>query len=92
MGGKFVELCIALSICVVAVVFAQETDDNSSTLQQDQDKSNAKTADDNWVVDLAWNLLGYATLVVPGAIIIRMIKNSNFNERGKKKFRGLAEK
>ena len=33
-----------------------------------------------WYIGLFWNLLGYATVIVPGAIIIRLVKNSNFNE------------
>jgi hypothetical protein len=33
-----------------------------------------------WYIGLFWNLLGYATVIIPGAIIIRLVKNSNFNE------------
>ena len=33
-----------------------------------------------WYIGLFWNMLGYATVIVPGAIIIRLVKNSNFNE------------
>ncbi|EDO46818.1 predicted protein [Nematostella vectensis] len=28
-----------------------------------------------------WNVVGYATIVIPAAVVIRMIKNSNFNEK-----------
>ena len=35
-----------------------------------------------WYIGLFWNLLGYATVIVPGAIVIRLVKNSNFNESG----------
>jgi len=35
-----------------------------------------------WLTNLLWNVLGYATLVVPFAILIRMVKHSNFKERG----------
>lgn len=35
-----------------------------------------------WYVGLLWNLFGYATVIVPGALIIRAVKNSNFNEKG----------
>lgn len=38
----------------------------------------------NWIESLTWNLLGYATIIIPGAFIIRMLKNSNFNERSGK--------
>lgn len=34
-----------------------------------------------WYGGLFWNLLGYATVIVPGAILIRLVKNSNFNEK-----------
>ena len=33
-----------------------------------------------WYIGLFWNLLGYATVIIPGAIIIRLVRNSNFNE------------
>lgn len=46
----------------------------------------AGAANDSWVESLAWNLLGYATIIVPAAVIIRMLKNSNFNERSGKMF------
>ena len=36
---------------------------------------------DIWFVSLAWNIVGYATIVIPAAFIIRMIKNSSFNEK-----------
>lgn len=39
---------------------------------------------DNWIESLAWNLLGYATIIIPAAFIIRMLKNSNFSERSGK--------
>lgn len=47
-----------------------------------RDSSNS----DNWIESLTWNLLGYATIIIPGAFIIRMLKNSNFNERSGKLF------
>ena len=42
------------------------------------------TRNDGWIENLMWNLLGYATIIVPAAFIIRMLKNSNFNERSGK--------
>ena len=42
------------------------------------------SSSDNWVENLSWNLLGYATVIFPAAFIIRMLKNSNFNERSGK--------
>lgn len=33
-----------------------------------------------WYMGLFWNILGYATVILPGAIIIRVVKNSTFNE------------
>ena len=44
------------------------------------------TRNDSWIENLMWNLLGYATIIVPAAFIIRMLKNSNFNERSGKMF------
>lgn len=35
-----------------------------------------------WYTSLFWNLLGYATVIIPGALIIRAVKNSTFNESG----------
>lgn len=39
---------------------------------------------DNWIESLSWNLLGYATIIIPAAFIIRMLKNSKFNEQSGK--------
>lgn len=47
---------------------------------------NKTSSSDNWVENLSWNLLGYATIIIPAAFIIRMLKNSNFNERSGKLF------
>ena len=44
------------------------------------------TRSDSWIENLMWNLFGYATIIVPSAFIIRMLKNSNFNERSGKMF------
>ena len=46
----------------------------------------ADTRNDSWIENLMWNLLGYATIILPSAFIIRMLKNSNFNERSGKMF------
>lgn len=37
---------------------------------------------DFWIVRLAINLLGYATVFVPGAIIINYLRKIKFNETG----------
>ena len=42
------------------------------------------TRNDGWIENLMWSLLAYATIIVPSALIIRMLKNSNFNERSGK--------
>ena len=47
---------------------------------------NVEVDNDSWIENLMWNLLGYATIIVPAAFIIRMLKNSNFNERSGKMF------
>ena len=44
------------------------------------------TRNDSWIENLMWNLLGYATIIIPSALIIRMFKYSNFNERSGKIF------
>ena len=41
---------------------------------------------DSWIENLMWSLLAYTTIMVPSALIIRMLKNSNFNERSGKMF------
>ena len=35
---------------------------------------------DFWVVRLGLNLLGYATIFVPGIILVRYLRKINFNE------------
>ena len=47
---------------------------------------NVEVDNDSWIEHLMWNLLGYATIIVPSACIISMLKNSNFNERSGKMF------
>ena len=47
---------------------------------------NVEVDNDSWIENLMWNLLGYATIIVPSACIISMLKNSNFNERSGKMF------
>ena len=44
------------------------------------------TGNDSWIENLMWNLLGYATIIIPSALIIRVFKYSNFNERSGKIF------
>ena len=39
-----------------------------------------KSARPPWYIGLFWNLLGYATVIIPGAIIIRLVKKSNLND------------
>ena len=69
----------------VAIYGAQATGDENLGNTQSGVGTNAKEgARDNWITNLSWNLLGYATIIIPGAFIIRMLKNSNFNERSGK--------
>lgn len=74
----------------VAIYGAQATGDENLGNTQSSVGTNAKegareaSASDNWITNLSWNLLGYATIIIPGAFIIRMLKNSNFNERSGK--------
>ena len=44
------------------------------------------TRNDRWIENLMWSLLACATIIVPSALIIRMLKNSNFNEQSGKMF------
>ena len=44
------------------------------------------TRSDSWIANLMWNLLGYETVIIPFALIILMVKNSNLNERSGKMF------
>lgn len=74
----------------VAIYGAQATGDENLENTQNGVGTNAKegareaSVSDNWITNLSWNLLGYATIIIPGAFIIRMLKNSNFNERSGK--------
>ena len=63
-------------------VKAEETPKDSEV--QSGENENGTEIKDNWIENLAWNLLGYATIIVPSAIFIRVLKNSNFNERSGK--------
>ena len=51
-----------------------------STSQKDFGTKSEQTRP--WYASLFWNLLGYATIIIPGAFIIRAVKNSTFNESG----------
>ena len=62
-----------------------DSENQSKEASSGQDVEHVATSD-NWIVNLAWNLLGYATIIIPAAFIIRMLKNSNFNERSGKMF------
>ena len=74
----------------VAIYGAQATgDENLGNTQSGvgtiaKEGAREASASDNWITNLSWNLLGYATIIIPGAFIIRMLKNSNFNERSGK--------
>ncbi len=35
----------------------------------------------NWFQSFLWNLLGYASVLIPVFLFVRMVKYSNFNER-----------
>ena len=80
---------LLLSLAIYGVqVIGEETvgiteDDNETSAKETVREASTS---DNWVVNLSWNLLGYATIIIPAAFIIRMLKNSNFNERSGKLF------
>ena len=74
---------LALAIYGVKVI----AEDSSGVNEGEKEASsgeNKTSSSDNWVENLTWNLLGYATIIIPGAFIIRMLKNSNFNEKSGK--------
>ena len=62
-----------------------DSESQSKEASSGQDVEHVASSD-NWIVNLTWNLLGYATIIIPAAFIIRMLKNSNFNERSGKMF------
>lgn len=70
-------LLLALATYGVQVI----GEDTLVVTESDKDASAETSASNNWIEDLLWNLLGYATIIIPAAFIIRMLKNSNFNER-----------
>ena len=80
-------LLLALTI-YGAHVKGDEALGDTENLKKASSGQNAEvdTRNDSWIENLMWNLLGYATIIVPAAFIIRMLKNSNFNERSGKMF------
>ena len=43
---------------------------------------NRSYSEDSWLRSLAWNLFGYATVIIPAYLAIRVVRNSDqFNER-----------
>lgn len=71
---------LALAICGVKVI-AEESLGVTEGEKEASGGENNTSSSDNWVENLSWNLLGYATIIIPAAFIIRMLKNSNFNEK-----------
>ena len=80
-------LLLALTI-YGAHVKGDEALGDTENLKEASSGQNAEVdaRNDSWIENLMWNLLGYATIIVPAAFIIRMLKNSNFNERSGKMF------
>ena len=86
--GRVAVFVLALTIYGVFAKGEETQENNDSTkeiisLEKNLQKS---AAQESWVESLMWNLLGYATIIIPAAIVIRMLKNSNFNERSGKLF------
>ena len=79
---------VAVFLLALAIYRVQvKGEDALESNEREKETSTAPgAAKDSWVESLAWNLLGYATIIVPAAVIIRMLKNSNFNERSGKMF------
>ena len=76
---------LALVICGVKVI-AEESLGVTEGGKEASGGEDKTSSSDNWVESLSWNLLGYATVILPAAFIIHMLKNSNFNERSGKLF------
>ena len=59
-------------------------DKDSTTASSSLSNSESLKMDgrDFWVFNFLWNILGYATIILPFALLIRMVKHSNFKERG----------
>lgn len=76
---------LALAICGVNVI-AEESLGVNEGEKEASGGENKTSSSDNWVENLSWNLLGYATIIIPAAFIIRMLKNSNFSEKSGKLF------
>lgn len=76
---------LSLTLCGFLVETEEAVGNKESNkvanLAKENGEDDAAMTADNWVENLMWNLLGYATIIVPGAFFIRMLKNSNFNER-----------
>ena len=78
-------LVLAFTIYGVNVI-AEESLGVTEGEKEASDGENKTSSSDNWVENLSWNLLGYATIIIPAAFIIRMLQNSNFNERSGRLF------
>lgn len=81
--GRVAVFVLALTI-YGAFVKGEETRENNESKKEiiSLEKNVPEGAtQESWVESLMWNLLGYATIIIPAAIVIRMLKNSNFNER-----------
>lgn len=81
MGMKITGVVLLLSfwISLCSCDDGESTTDSASLASTESSK---KDEGEFWLVNLCWNILGYATIVLPCAIVIRMVKNSNFKERG----------
>ena len=38
--------------------------------------------DESWIQGFVWNVVGYLIIIIPSYFVIRMIKNSDFKEKG----------
>lgn len=88
---KRVPICrVAFLLLALATYGVQVIGEESLGVTEGEEETSAgKTVGEasnsgNWVESLSWNLLGYATIIIPGSFIISMLKNSNFNERSGK--------
>ena len=76
---------VVICSLIVKILAAQELQKTQHDPQIQRPTENANSTpvqgQDVWFISLGWNLIGYATIIIPAAFLIRMVKNSSFNEK-----------
>ena len=79
---------IVLGTITIVYVFTQIL---RSIVDLKDDTAVLSSFEGSWLFRLSLNILGYATIFVPGFLIFKYIKSSNYLERTGKNFRLLKE-